>query len=103
MPRRSAIASAGTLSWIPTAGSTACISVGVPSHAIELAAVYLDRNVEAVLSSTSDKALPPQKKQDLAAVIHLCGARPARDFARRGFRVTAGRALRRSPCHGLSR
>jgi hypothetical protein len=70
-------------------GFTGLYIRGVPSHAVELAAVYLDRNVEAVLSSTSDKTVPPQKKQDLAAVIHLCGARPARDFVRRGFRVTA--------------
>lgn len=63
---------------------------GMPSHAIELAAVYLDRNVEAVLAYAPDMTANPQQKQDLAAVIHLCGARPARGFVRRGFHVTAG-------------
>lgn len=63
---------------------------GVPSHAIELAAVYLDRNVAAVLAYAQDRIATPQEKQDLAAFIHLCGARPARAFARRGFHVMAG-------------
>ena len=61
----------------------------VPSHAIELTAV-LDRNVTAVLSGNRDVRASPQQQQDLAAVIHLCGAGPARAFARRGFRLLAG-------------
>jgi hypothetical protein len=32
----------------------------------------------------------PQHKQRLAAIIHLCGAGPAKNFARRGFYLTAG-------------
>jgi hypothetical protein len=63
---------------------------GVPSHAIELAAVYLDRNVAAVLAYAPNMTASPQEKQDLAAFIHLCGARPARGFVRRGFHVMAG-------------
>src|SRR5262249_17033384 len=62
----------------------------VPSHAIELAAVYLDRNVAAVLASAPDTTASPQRKQDLATLIHLCGAGPARAFVRRGFQLTAG-------------
>ena len=62
---------------------------GLPSHAIELAAVYLDRNVAAVLAYAPHITASPQQKQDLAAFIHLCGARPARAFARRGFHVMA--------------
>ena len=61
-----------------------------PSHAIELAAVYLDRNVAAVLAYGPDMTASPQEKQDLAAFIHLCGAGPARGFVRRGFQVMAG-------------
>lgn len=49
----------------------------IRSHAIELAAVYLDRNVAAVLSPAPDTTANPQQKQDLAAFIHLCGAGPA--------------------------
>jgi len=63
---------------------------GVPSHAVELAAIYLDRNVAAVLAYATDKTASPQEKQDLAAVIHLCGAGPGRGFVSRGFRVMAG-------------
>jgi transglycosylase-like protein with SLT domain len=62
----------------------------IPSHAIELAAVYLDRNVTAVLARTPDAKASPQQKQDLAAFIHLCGAGPATAFARRGFQLKAG-------------
>lgn len=63
---------------------------GVPSHAIELATAYLDRNVAAVLAYAPHMTASPQEKQDLAAFIHLCGARPARAFARRGFHLMAG-------------
>ncbi len=63
---------------------------GVPSHAIELAAVYLDRNVATVLAYAPDRTVSPQQKQDLAAFIHLCGARPAPGFVRRGFHVMPG-------------
>ena len=61
-----------------------------PSHAIELTAVLLDRNVTAVLSNKRDARASPQQQQDLAAVIHLCGAGPARAFAHRGFRLLPG-------------
>ena len=60
----------------------------IPSHAIELASVYLDRNVAAVLAR-ADVAPSPQQKQDLAAFIHLCGAGPATAFARRKFQMMA--------------
>jgi hypothetical protein len=59
-----------------------------PSHAIELASVYLDRNVAAVLARAEMAASPPQK-QDLAAFIHLCGAGPATAYARRKFHMIA--------------
>src|SRR5438445_9082331 len=72
-----------------TAGSTAFISA-VPSHAVELASVYLDRNVAAVLALAPDASPSPQQKQDLAAFIHLCGAGPASPFAPRGFQMVAG-------------
>jgi hypothetical protein len=62
----------------------------VPSHAVELAAVYLDRNVTAVLARAPDASPSPQQKQDLAAFIHLCGAGPASAYARRGFQMIAG-------------
>jgi hypothetical protein len=61
-----------------------------PSHAIELASVYLDRHVANVLALTADVKPSPRQKQDLAAFIHLCGARPATAYARRHFRMMAG-------------
>jgi hypothetical protein len=61
-----------------------------PSHAIELASVYLDRHVAAVLTLAGDVKPNPQQKQDLAAFIHLCGAGPATAYARRHFQMMAG-------------
>jgi hypothetical protein len=61
-----------------------------PSHAIELASVYLDRHVAAVLNVAGDVKPTPQQKQDLAAFIHLCGAGPATRYARRHFQMISG-------------
>ncbi|MBR0697824.1 transglycosylase SLT domain-containing protein [Bradyrhizobium lablabi] len=71
-------------------GFTSLYIRAIPSHAIELASVYLDRNVAAVLARASDVTASPQQKQDLAAFIHLCGAGPATAFARRNFQLMAG-------------
>jgi hypothetical protein len=60
----------------------------IPRHAIELASVYLDRNVTAVLARTQ-VAASPQQKQYLAAFIHLCGGGPATAYARRKFHMIA--------------
>src|SRR5262249_50896886 len=46
----------------------------IPSHAIELTSVYLDRNVADVLARADDVKASAQQKQDLAAFVHLCGA-----------------------------
>jgi len=62
----------------------------VPSHTIELTAVFLDRNVSAILAQRPNATASPQHKQELAAIIHLCGAGPAKAFASRGFHLTAG-------------
>jgi hypothetical protein len=59
----------------------------VPSHAIELTAVSLDRNVRAILLHHPNAKAGLQQKQDLAAMIHLCGAGPAKAFAQRGFQL----------------
>ena len=61
----------------------------IPSHAIELASIYLDRNVADVLARAPDAKPSSQQKQDLAAFIHLCGAGPATAFARRKFQMVA--------------
>jgi hypothetical protein len=62
----------------------------VPSHAIELTAVFLDRNVGVILARRPNATANLLQKQELAAMIHLCGAALAKAFARRGFRLIAG-------------
>lgn len=62
----------------------------IPSHAIELASVYLDRQMTLVLGLAGDAKPGPQQKQDLAAFIHLCGAGPATAYARRKFQMISG-------------
>jgi len=59
----------------------------VPSHAVELTSAFLDRRVADILLG-SRVAL--QQKQDLAAVIHLCGASAGEAYAKRKFRPAAG-------------
>ena len=62
----------------------------VPGRAIELTAVYLDRNIAAILAHRPKTMASAQQRQELAAIIHLCGAGPAKAFARRGFHPIAG-------------
>jgi hypothetical protein len=61
----------------------------LPSHAIELTSAYLDRAVVATLERHRIAATA-QQKQELAAVIHLCGAGAGDLFARRHFRLNDG-------------
>lgn len=71
-------------------GFTGLYTRAIPSHAIELASVYLDRHVADVLGRTGDVKPSREQKQDLAAFIHLCGAGPATAFARRKFQMLPG-------------
>jgi len=59
----------------------------LPSHAIEMTSALLDRNVASAMSHRRTAPATLQKKQDLAAIIHLCGAGAGQDYARRGFRL----------------
>jgi hypothetical protein len=61
----------------------------LPSHAIELASIYLDRNVADVLARAGDLKPTPSERQDLAAFVHLCGGGPATAYARRKFQMNA--------------
>jgi hypothetical protein len=58
----------------------------VPSHAVEMTAALLDRKVAALVEK---RRATPAQQEDLAAVIHLCGAAAAQAFAARGFRAAA--------------
>ncbi len=62
----------------------------VPSHAVELASALLDRESAAILARRPEAKPSARQKQDLAAIIHLCGAGTADAFARRGFRLSPG-------------
>ena len=62
----------------------------IPSHAIELAAIYLDRNVTAILDRLPKSAASPRQIQELATVVHLCGPSVAAGFAHRGFLPARG-------------
>jgi hypothetical protein len=59
----------------------------VPSHAVELTSAFLDRSVAQVLAKAKVTRATLTQRQDLAAVIHLCGAGAGELFARRGFRA----------------
>lgn len=61
----------------------------LPSHAIEMTSAFLDRRMAQILARQGMGAANLQRKQDLAAVIHLCGASVAEAYARRGFRPAA--------------
>jgi hypothetical protein len=62
----------------------------IPSHAVELTSAYLDRSVASVLERHHLGSAPLGRKQDLAAVIHLCGAGAGDLYAQRGLRLTEG-------------
>src|SRR5882724_2866413 len=72
----------------------------VPSHAVELTAALLDRRVAQTMERRRIVTATLQQKQDLAAVVHLCGAGPGDAYARRGFRLTT---LQRCGDHDVSR
>jgi hypothetical protein len=61
----------------------------MPSHAVEMTSAYLDRRVAAVVARRR-AAASLEQKQDLAALIHLCGAAAGEAYAARGFRLTPG-------------
>jgi hypothetical protein len=60
----------------------------IPSHAVELTSAYLDRKIDEILRRNGVKSAPLRRKQDLAALIHLCGAGAGNLYVRRGFRLT---------------
>lgn len=62
----------------------------LPSNAVELTSAYLDRNIAITLKRLYITDATLQQKQDLAAVIHLCGAGAGEIYARRRFRLVSG-------------
>jgi hypothetical protein len=62
----------------------------IPSHAIELTSAYLDHSVALTLERYPAPNATLQQKQRLAAMLHLCGAGAATDYARRGLQFAPG-------------
>ncbi|MEO8009219.1 MAG: lytic transglycosylase domain-containing protein, partial [Betaproteobacteria bacterium] len=62
----------------------------LPTHAVELTSAHLDRGVANLLKRLRIDSATFEQKQNLAAVIHLCGARSGEIYARRGFRLVSG-------------
>ncbi|MGH7400120.1 MAG: lytic transglycosylase domain-containing protein, partial [Candidatus Rokuibacteriota bacterium] len=62
----------------------------LPSHAVELTSALLDRGVARTLDRRKIAAATLLQKQNLAAIIHLCGVGPGDTYARRRFRLLPG-------------
>ena len=61
----------------------------IPSHAVEMTSALLDRRVASALERHRIATATLPQKQDLAAVIHLCGAAAGDAYIKRGFRPSA--------------
>ena len=62
----------------------------LPAHAVEMTAALLDRSVTRILARNRITTASLQQRQDLAAIVHLCGDGAGDQYARRGFRFRAG-------------
>jgi len=62
----------------------------IPSNAVELTAAHLDVSVANALERHHVKSVTPERTQELAAVIHLCGAGAGDAYVRRGLRLAEG-------------
>ena len=60
----------------------------VPAHAVEMTAAMLDRAVARMLARHRITTASLQQRQNLAAIIHLCGGGAGDGYARRGFRFS---------------
>jgi hypothetical protein len=60
----------------------------IPGHAVEMTSAYLDHRVRTLLERRRIHSATLRQKQDLATIIHLCGAGAGDRFARHGFRVS---------------
>lgn len=63
----------------------------VPSHAAEMTAAFLDRSTARALDRLEIRNPTLRQRQDLAAVMHLCGVAAGEAYARSGFRLSANR------------
>jgi hypothetical protein len=75
----------------------------LPSDAVELTSAYLDVHVAAIVAHLHGVHPSLRQKQDLAALIHLCGAGAADAYARRGFKLNSERCGDHDPRVYLAR
>jgi hypothetical protein len=75
----------------------------LPSDAVELTSAYLDVHVQGIVAHLHGIHATLRQKQDLAAVIHLCGAGAGEAYARRGFRLSGESCGDHSPRAYLAR
>jgi hypothetical protein len=88
--RDHAVAEAGPWTDLRACWFNALYTRVVPAHAVEMTAALLDRTVTRVLARHRVTTASLQQRQDLAAVIHLCGNGAGDEYARRGFRFRPG-------------
>lgn len=74
-----------------------------PSDAVELTSAYLDMHVAGIAARLHAIHPSLRQKQDLAAIIHLCGAGAAESYARRGFKFSGERCGDHDPRIYLAR
>jgi hypothetical protein len=72
----------------------------LPGDAVQLTSSFLDRSVALILERHHGAAMSLQRKQTLAALIHLCGAGAGDEYARHGFRLSDGQRCGDHPAHG---
>ena len=77
----------------------------VPGHAVEMTAALLDRTVARILARNRIATASLQQRQNLAAIIHLCGGGAGDGYARRRLPIQSRPAMRRPrrpplPCTG---
>jgi hypothetical protein len=62
----------------------------IPSHAVELVSAYLTANTDELLARYHRNNVSLQQRQQLATIIHLCGAGAAATYVREGLRAVPG-------------
>ncbi|HEV2702221.1 MAG TPA: hypothetical protein VGV09_11355 [Steroidobacteraceae bacterium] len=62
----------------------------IPSHSVELVSAYLTENTGILLARYHRHNATLQQRQNLATVIHLCGAGAAAAYVRQGLRAVPG-------------
>ena len=71
-----------------------------PTHAIEMTSALLDHRVAGILKRRRIAHATIKQRQNLAAIIHLCGPRTGKAYVKRGFIVSS---RQRCGTHNIAR